>query len=74
MQYSIFSRMLQLEDHYSSAPHHRRFKRTITTGLGGVGFKLTVLGGAITVGSRTGGDGGITAGSRTVGDECENCL
>ena len=53
--------------HYSSAPHHRRFEMSITNGLGGIGFMSMVMGGAITAGCRTGGDGGrITAGSKTV--------
>ena len=54
--------------HYSSTPHHRRFVRSITNGLGGVGFMSLVMSGAITAGyCRTGGDGWcITAGSKTV--------
>jgi hypothetical protein len=45
--------------HYSSVPHHRLFKKNITTGLEGVGFKSTVLGGGITADSKTGGDDGV---------------
>jgi len=40
---------------------------SITNGSGGVGFMSLVMRGAITAGSRTGGDGGpITAGSKTI--------
>ena len=47
---------MEMDTHYSSAPHHRRFEMSITAGLGGVGFKSMVMGGAITAGSETGGD------------------
>ena len=64
---------VRLFTHYSSTPHHRRFKMAITAGLGVVGFKSMVMGEAITAGSGTGGDGRhITAGSSTVGDESIN--
>ena len=43
--------------HYSNAPHHRRFVMSITNSSGGVGFMSLVMRGAITAGSRTGGDG-----------------
>ena len=56
-----------LDTHYYNIPHHRRFEMSITNGSRGIVFMSMVMGGAITAGCRTGGDGGcITAGSKTV--------